>query len=188
MKGWSSTTQMIWFFLDFSSRQSRICTPTIKPTMQINILRQLNRLCPKYLQPLLVHTCILLKKTSQPVSIKKQQPASTNLMNTSSFHLKILRHAIPFIGGWVNRLNFSNLFWFARDLLCIPGVYMVHIWCFFSTKLSSGSAVAVEHVFSGGHDTISLCYASLHPQTIKVLMLSKKKLHLLCAKVSHKWY
>ena len=81
--------------------------------------------------------------------------------------------------------QFLNLFWFAHDLLCTPGVYMVYD-IFFSTKLSSGSAVAVEHVFSGGCDTISLCHASLHPQMIKVLMLSKKKLHLLRAKVSHK--
>ena len=81
--------------------------------------------------------------------------------------------------------QFPNLFWFARDLLCIPGAYMVYD-VFFSTKLSSGSAVANERVFSGGRDTISLHRASLHPQTIKVLMLSKKKLHLLRAKVSHK--
>jgi hypothetical protein len=41
-----------------------------------------------------------------------------------------------------------------------------------------GSAVAVERVFSGGRDTISLRRASLLPETIKVLMLTKKKLHL----------
>ena len=41
-----------------------------------------------------------------------------------------------------------------------------------------GSAVAVERIFSGGRDTISLRRASLRPETIKVLMLVKKKLHL----------
>jgi hypothetical protein len=45
-----------------------------------------------------------------------------------------------------------------------------------------GSAVAVERVFSGGRDTISLRRASLRPETIKVLMLVKKKLHLARAK------
>jgi len=30
----------------------------------------------------------------------------------------------------------------------------------------AGSAVAVEWIFSGGHDTISLCHASLNPETI----------------------
>ena len=44
-----------------------------------------------------------------------------------------------------------------------------------------GSAVAVERVFLGGHDTISLQRASLQPEIIKVLMLVKKKLHLVCA-------
>ena len=41
-----------------------------------------------------------------------------------------------------------------------------------------GSAVAVERVFSGGRDTISLRRASLKAQTIRVLMLVKRKLHL----------
>jgi hypothetical protein len=41
-----------------------------------------------------------------------------------------------------------------------------------------GSAVAVERIFSGGRDTISLRRASLQPDTIRVLMLVKKRLHL----------
>jgi hypothetical protein len=44
-----------------------------------------------------------------------------------------------------------------------------------------GSAVAVEQVFSGGRDTILLQQASLQPETIKVLMLVKKKVHLMQA-------
>jgi hypothetical protein len=39
-----------------------------------------------------------------------------------------------------------------------------------------GSAVAVERVFSGGRDTISLRRASLQPETIRVLMLVKHRL------------
>jgi hypothetical protein len=45
-----------------------------------------------------------------------------------------------------------------------------------------GSAVAVERVFSGGRDTISLRRASLHSDTIRVLMLVKKKIQLARAK------
>jgi hypothetical protein len=41
-----------------------------------------------------------------------------------------------------------------------------------------GSAVAVERVFSGGRDTISLRRASLIPDTIRVLMLVKQRLRL----------
>ncbi|KAK0467393.1 hypothetical protein IW261DRAFT_1346390 [Armillaria novae-zelandiae] len=40
------------------------------------------------------------------------------------------------------------------------------------------SAVAVEHIFSGGHDTLSLQQASLKADTIHMLMLVKHRLHL----------
>ena len=46
------------------------------------------------------------------------------------------------------------------------------------TKKSLGSAVAVERIFSGGCDTISLRCASLHPDTIHTLMLVKHCLWL----------
>ena len=38
--------------------------------------------------------------------------------------------------------------------------------------------MAVQHIFSGGWDTISLRRASLKPETIWVLMLVKRKLIL----------
>ena len=81
---------------------------------------------------------------------------------------------------WMGRrAQFPNLFWFARDLLSIPGAYFTQCQCLFTdSEVFSGSAVAVERVFLGGRDTISLRRASLHPETIKVLMLVKKKLHL----------
>ena len=41
-----------------------------------------------------------------------------------------------------------------------------------------GSMVAVEHVFSGGQDTISLRRASLNANTICILMLAKIQAHL----------
>ena len=43
-----------------------------------------------------------------------------------------------------------------------------------------GSAVAVERIFSGGRDTISLRRASLKPDTIRTLMLVKQHLRLAC--------
>jgi hypothetical protein len=58
---------------------------------------------------------------------------------------------------------------------------VIGFWCPLPNIIVSGSAVAVEHVFSGGHNTISLQCASLWPETIKVLMLVKKKLHLMHA-------
>ena len=44
--------------------------------------------------------------------------------------------------------------------------------------LTTGSAVAVERIFSGGRDTISLRRASLDPETIRTLMLVKQRLRL----------
>lgn len=38
--------------------------------------------------------------------------------------------------------------------------------------------MAVERIFSGGRDTISLRRASLQPNTIRVLMILKHKLRL----------
>jgi hypothetical protein len=43
---------------------------------------------------------------------------------------------------------------------------------------SLGSAVAVERIFSGRRDTISLRRASLQPDTIKTLMMVKQRLRL----------
>jgi hypothetical protein len=47
-----------------------------------------------------------------------------------------------------------------------------------------GSTVAVEQVFSGGQDTISLHHASLHTDTIQILMLVKKWSHLAYTKAN----
>ena len=45
-------------------------------------------------------------------------------------------------------------------------------------NIYSGSAVTVERIFSGGCDTISLWCTSLHADTIRTLMLVKRRLHL----------
>ena len=46
--------------------------------------------------------------------------------------------------------------------------------------------MAVERIFSGGQDTISLCHASLQPGTIQVLMLVKHCLRLACIALKNK--
>ena len=53
-------------------------------------------------------------------------------------------------------------------------------------RLSLGSAVAVERIFSGGRDTISLRRASLKPETIRILMLVKRKLIIAREKIAAK--
>ncbi|KAL4258188.1 Zinc finger BED domain-containing [Pleurotus pulmonarius] len=66
------------------------------------------------------------------------------------------------IEWWYNhRLQFPNLYQLAMDILSIPG-----------------SAVAVERVFSGGRDTISMRRSSLRADTISSLMLMKHYIRL----------
>jgi hypothetical protein len=81
---------------------------------------------------------------------------------------------------WVGRrAQFPSLYCLARDLLTIPGMFS---FVFYVTptlmRSSPGSAVAVERIFSGGRDTISLRRASLQPETIRTLMLLKQQLRL----------
>ena len=47
-----------------------------------------------------------------------------------------------------------------------------------SLSLIAGCAIAVEHIFSGSRDTISLRRANLNPKTIRTLMLVKQRLRL----------
>ncbi|KAF8808834.1 hypothetical protein BYT27DRAFT_7095891 [Phlegmacium glaucopus] len=65
--------------------------------------------------------------------------------------------------------QFPNLFCLAHDILCIPGELFQCICENLTSQWSSshpGSAVAVEWIFSGGRDTISLHRASLNADTI----------------------
>jgi hypothetical protein len=116
------------------------------------------------------------------------QRKTTTILNELDKYFKLppedFKQCNP-IHWWMGRrAQFPNLFWFAHDLLCIPGAWIIQhqLLCF--AESSIGSAVAVECVFSGGRDTISLHCASLHPETIKVLMLVKKKLHLVRAQTT----
>ena len=51
-------------------------------------------------------------------------------------------------------------------------------FCNLNCLVMPGSTVAVERIFSGGHDTISLCRAGLRPSTIRTLMILKHHLQL----------
>lgn len=79
---------------------------------------------------------------------------------------------------FARKAHFPNLFCLARDLMTIPGepFYFIHLLVLTFTFV--GSAVAVERIFSGGRDTISLRRASLKPETIRTLMLVKQRLRL----------
>jgi hypothetical protein len=79
-----------------------------------------------------------------------------------------------------HRSQFPNLSCLACDILAIPGKFVLNLLNLskFADCFLVGSAVAVEHIFSGGHDTISLHCTSLDPETIHTLMLVKQCLRL----------
>jgi len=72
-------------------------------------------------------------------------------------------------------LQFPNLSCLAHNILAIPGKFMLNLLNLskFAHGFLVGSVVAVEHIFSGGRDTISLRHTSLDPETICTLMLVK---------------
>ena len=85
------------------------------------------------------------------------------------------------IKWWAARTSqFPRLSALARDIFSIPGkCYILLTGCESLTHAYTiGSAVAVERIFSGGRDTISLRRASLKSETIQVLMLVKHHLRL----------
>ena len=90
----------------------------------------------------------------------------------------------PLEWWWTRRGQFPNLYRLAGDILSIPGVLGLNCSLSNLTDLGAtlgvliGSAVAVERIFSGGRDTISLRRASLQPSTIRILMLLKHRLRL----------
>ena len=105
------------------------------------------------------------------------------LMNGKSLSLsneRVSRPVILFDAGVVEVLDFPS----SQNLLVIFSqcqVLMISLTIsltVFLTSASLGSAVVVEHIFSGGRDTISLRRASLKPETIRILMLVKQKLCL----------
>lgn len=74
------------------------------------------------------------------------------------------------IQWWVGRRSqFPCLFQLVRDILCIPGLLNPVDHCELDLNYLSGS---------DGRDTISLRRASLQANSIRILMLVKKRLHL----------
>ena len=95
--------------------------------------------------------------------------------------------ATQITGGWVDEVNFhTSSGWLATfsAFLVSNHLRMLTFTISEALALSPGSAVAVERIFSAGRDTISLRCASLHADTIRVLMLVKKRLHLARAKAN----
>ena len=83
---------------------------------------------------------------------------------------------------WLGRCSqFPNLYQLICDIFFIPGKNLLPVELLGTKFNTVGSAVSVEHIFSDGRDTISLCHASLIPNTIWVLLV---KQHLRLAHIS----
>src|SRR5208282_1200771 len=123
-----------------------------------------------------------LKKTSLLASLSGN---ACPLMNYWSFGISLRwtsTHVIRFSGGMGDVLSsqislalrmISSPFQVAVEVLILSRFLFI-----INTLFVTGSAVAVERIFSGGRDTISLRRASLKPETIRMLMLVKRKLIL----------
>src|ERR1700677_4554739 len=97
--------------------------------------------------------------------------------STSSSHVKISMFVICCNGGLVTAHS-SQISLVLRGIFFqFPVSSQVVVWLFLIV-FYVGSAVAVERIFSGGRDTISLRRASLQPETIRTLMLVKQRLRL----------
>jgi hypothetical protein len=97
----------------------------------------------------------------------------------TSSPVRISTDAIQSNGGSDAVLSFPISFFLpeisSRSLVRLPNLTA---FSFQSHLLLLGSAVAVERIFSGGRDTISLRRASLKPETIRTLMIVKQRLRL----------
>ena len=111
---------------------------------------------------------------------KKERLTYDELDEYLKLHPENFDSCCPFQWWQGRRAQFPNLYRLATDVLSIPGKISIS---FFFCGLAHwvkclGSAVAVERIFSVGRDTISLRRASLQPNTIRILMIAKHRLHL----------
>lgn len=176
------TIKMIWHFCLTLIMQKNSCKPiTRKTTLPKSHPLQNFQYKIRFLTP---HKIVPpeLKKWISLLSIGREKDTLLmSLTSISSFHLKILTAVTHLNGGSVDEHN-SLIFICSQQMYSLYLVYCDH---FFShknllTPCYIGSAVAVERIFSGERDTISLRQARLHPDTIWALMLTKHCLLLAC--------
>lgn len=125
----------------------------------------------------------LRKRSTLPHTTRENHTQQgMSLMSTSSFHRKTSRPVIQFNGGM--RAGNSFLISIASPVIFSQSLVRIslHVLCLEHDPdffwVISGSAVAVERIFSGGRDTISLRRASLKAETISKLMIIKHRLRL----------
>ena len=130
-----------------------------------------------------IQTYSLLKKALLAAS-STSAPLPMNSRSFGIFLQKTSKLVIPLNGGLEDVRDFP----ISTASLVISFPFQVNFHLLFLSLaidifFQTGSAVAVERIFSGGRDTISLRRASLKPQTIRILMIVKRKLVLAREKI-----
>jgi hypothetical protein len=110
---------------------------------------------------------------------KWQQPVQNELEAFLALPPQHFSSCNPIKWWYSHRDEFPNLYRLAKDILAIPGMFYWYC-CVDLIDTILGSAVAVERIFSGGRDTISLRRASLQPNTIRMLMILKQHIRMSC--------
>jgi hypothetical protein len=119
-----------------------------------------------------------LKKISLLASTSGNAYLPMNYWSFGVFLKKTSTHVIHFSGG-MGDVPSSQI---SLALHAISSPFQVEVLSLsqfifiINVLFVTGSAVAVERIFSGGRDTISLRRASLKPETIRMLMIVKRKL------------
>ena len=109
-----------------------------------------------------------------------------SLMITSASHPRTFTPAAQPSGGILSAVVFPDCIHLLKIFLLYQ-VCCLFTSCLYILTHDLGSAVAVERVFSSGRDTISLCRASLMPETIRILMIAKQHLKLRREKALNAW-
>ena len=114
---------------------------------------------------------------------KKEKQTLDELEEYLKLHPEDFNSCCPFRWSLGRRVQFLNLYLLATDVLSIPGkIYIFFVlsdhWALAHWVIFLGSAVAVERIFSGGRDAVSLRRPSLHSDTIRILMISKHCRHM----------
>jgi hypothetical protein len=173
-KAWSWITATIQFSLIISKIQRQIYSSTLMKTMPYTAQ------CHQHSPQRLFSHCLWmahLRSLSQLGIAEKKSTLPTNWKSILNYQQKISNLATQFSGGLADEVNFCASFsWRATFYVFLVSNFNSH-----NSNLNwsvTGSAVAVERIFSGGRDTISLQRASLQADIIRILMLVKKHLHL----------
>ena len=126
--------------------------------------------------PILLMQNLLAPQISQHAMRWSFLIQSMNWKSISRSSARISRSAIHLDGGGANArvgpvCTASLVISFAFQVRSILSYSHSSVYPFL------GSAVAVERIFSSGRDTISICRASLQPDTIRTLMVLKHHIH-----------